>query len=96
MKTKIKKEVPIKNKLKEMMKGFKIDQMKKDMNDDWLIKSRNFDKNDNEIWEYENCWDYLSDGWSDKDIKWEVIDSWVKIFELKKLIKESGICQETN
>jgi len=90
---KVKKE-QIKNKLKEMMKGFEIDEMKKDKNDEWLIKSRNFDDNDNEIWEYENCWDYLSEeyGWNDKDVRFELIDKLVELFQLKKLIKELEIC----
>lgn len=90
---KVKKE-QIKNKLKEMMKGFEIDEMKKDKNDEWLIKSRNFDDNDNEIWVYENCWDYLSEeyGWNVKDIRFELTEKLVELFQLKKLIKESGIC----
>jgi len=89
------KKEQIKNKLKEMMKGFEIDEMMKDKNDEWLIKNRNFDENDNEIWVYENCWVYLNEdyyGWSDRDVRLELIESWVEIFQLKKLIKKSGIC----
>ena len=84
--------------LKDYMNGWEEDDFKmkvdKDGDEVWFMKCMNFDENDNEIWEYTELWKEVSyeGGWSDKDMKWEVISCWIERYKVRKLLRELEIC----